>query len=388
MGLVGSALARAGHFVDEYQQARRESGGDVLVTDPHRPASERRAVLKELARAVGREAGAAGVAVGQGTRVEGRGSENERLRSQGDISLSLKPFTSLDPRPSTLRSLRVSRRHVLPHEHHRRRWSGVSTSRIACSKPLLRLPHGFHLILHRRENRADFLGASAGCFGLARFLMRFLDRREFVSDRFVERLLSARICAICCFRQARRPAAVADLRLVRLDPRALLRRVDRPDRFLQCREIIGEPVDGSPLLLPAMPGSPRASRLSDAAGGSAARCCGARRLRPHFLHERLVQRGDRGLLLRREPQLVRQARCADAGAVHYRGAADRIVRHQARLVDVGRSSKSLGATVSLEHAARPMSPNAATARNVFRIIVITIARVGSLVAVARRVREK
>ena len=31
MGLVGTALARAGHYVDEYQQARRESGGDTLA---------------------------------------------------------------------------------------------------------------------------------------------------------------------------------------------------------------------------------------------------------------------------------------------------------------------------------------------------------------------
>ena len=47
MGLVGSALSRAGHFVDEYQQARRDSGGEVLsLIRIDRPASD--AVLKEL----------------------------------------------------------------------------------------------------------------------------------------------------------------------------------------------------------------------------------------------------------------------------------------------------------------------------------------------------
>ena len=48
MGLVGSALARAGHFVDEYQQARRDRGGDVLsLIRIDRPATD--GVLKELA---------------------------------------------------------------------------------------------------------------------------------------------------------------------------------------------------------------------------------------------------------------------------------------------------------------------------------------------------
>ena len=47
MGVVGTALARAGHFVDEYQQARKEGGGDVLsLIRIDRPASD--AVLKEL----------------------------------------------------------------------------------------------------------------------------------------------------------------------------------------------------------------------------------------------------------------------------------------------------------------------------------------------------
>ena len=48
MGLVGSALARAGHFVDEYQQARRDRGGDVLVADPDRSAGERRTCSRSL----------------------------------------------------------------------------------------------------------------------------------------------------------------------------------------------------------------------------------------------------------------------------------------------------------------------------------------------------
>jgi D-3-phosphoglycerate dehydrogenase len=47
MGLVGTALARAGHFVDEYQQARSERGGDVLsLIRIDRTASD--AVLSEL----------------------------------------------------------------------------------------------------------------------------------------------------------------------------------------------------------------------------------------------------------------------------------------------------------------------------------------------------
>ena len=47
MGLVGSALAKAGHFVDEYQQARRDRGGDVLsLIRIDRPTSD--GVLKEL----------------------------------------------------------------------------------------------------------------------------------------------------------------------------------------------------------------------------------------------------------------------------------------------------------------------------------------------------
>jgi D-3-phosphoglycerate dehydrogenase len=51
MGLVGSALAKAGHFVDEYQQARRAAGGDVLsLIRIDRPADE--STLKEL-RAIG-----------------------------------------------------------------------------------------------------------------------------------------------------------------------------------------------------------------------------------------------------------------------------------------------------------------------------------------------
>ena len=51
MGLVGSTLAQAGHFVDEYQQARRPSGGDVLsLIRIDRPADE--SILMEL-RAIG-----------------------------------------------------------------------------------------------------------------------------------------------------------------------------------------------------------------------------------------------------------------------------------------------------------------------------------------------
>lgn len=47
MGLVGTALARAGHFVDEYQQARRDGGGDALsLIRIDRPASDD--VLREL----------------------------------------------------------------------------------------------------------------------------------------------------------------------------------------------------------------------------------------------------------------------------------------------------------------------------------------------------
>jgi len=47
MGLVGSALSRAGHFVDEYQQARGEAGGEVLsLIRIDRAASD--GVLKEL----------------------------------------------------------------------------------------------------------------------------------------------------------------------------------------------------------------------------------------------------------------------------------------------------------------------------------------------------
>ncbi|HEX9563394.1 MAG TPA: phosphoglycerate dehydrogenase [Gemmatimonadaceae bacterium] len=41
MGLLGTALAQAGHFVDEYQQARREGGGAVLaLIRIDRPAQE------------------------------------------------------------------------------------------------------------------------------------------------------------------------------------------------------------------------------------------------------------------------------------------------------------------------------------------------------------
>jgi D-3-phosphoglycerate dehydrogenase len=51
MGLVSSTLAKAGHFVDEYQQARRDAGGDVLsLIRIDRPADE--GTLKEL-RAIG-----------------------------------------------------------------------------------------------------------------------------------------------------------------------------------------------------------------------------------------------------------------------------------------------------------------------------------------------
>jgi len=47
MGLVGTALSRAGHFVDEYQQARGEAGGEVLsLIRIDRAASD--GVLKEL----------------------------------------------------------------------------------------------------------------------------------------------------------------------------------------------------------------------------------------------------------------------------------------------------------------------------------------------------
>ena len=47
IGQVGTALARAGHFVDEYQQARKESGGDALsLIRIDRPTSDE--VLKEL----------------------------------------------------------------------------------------------------------------------------------------------------------------------------------------------------------------------------------------------------------------------------------------------------------------------------------------------------
>ena len=47
IGLVGTALARAGHFVDEYQQARLETGGDALsLIRIDRPTTDE--VLKEL----------------------------------------------------------------------------------------------------------------------------------------------------------------------------------------------------------------------------------------------------------------------------------------------------------------------------------------------------
>jgi D-3-phosphoglycerate dehydrogenase len=47
MGLVGTALAGAGHFADEYQQARAEAGGEVLsLIRIDRPAND--AVLREL----------------------------------------------------------------------------------------------------------------------------------------------------------------------------------------------------------------------------------------------------------------------------------------------------------------------------------------------------
>jgi D-3-phosphoglycerate dehydrogenase len=47
MGHVGAALARAGHFVEEYQQARRDGGGDALsLIRIDRPATD--VMLKEL----------------------------------------------------------------------------------------------------------------------------------------------------------------------------------------------------------------------------------------------------------------------------------------------------------------------------------------------------
>jgi D-3-phosphoglycerate dehydrogenase len=47
IGLVGTVLARAGHFVEEYQQARRDSGGDALsLIRIDRPAADE--VLQEL----------------------------------------------------------------------------------------------------------------------------------------------------------------------------------------------------------------------------------------------------------------------------------------------------------------------------------------------------
>jgi D-3-phosphoglycerate dehydrogenase len=47
LGLVGAAVARAGHFVDEYQQARRDGGGDALaLVRIDRPASD--VLLTEL----------------------------------------------------------------------------------------------------------------------------------------------------------------------------------------------------------------------------------------------------------------------------------------------------------------------------------------------------
>jgi D-3-phosphoglycerate dehydrogenase len=47
IALVGNVLARAGHFIDEYQQARREGGGDALaLVRIDRPATA--AVLSEL----------------------------------------------------------------------------------------------------------------------------------------------------------------------------------------------------------------------------------------------------------------------------------------------------------------------------------------------------
>ena len=47
MGLVGTALSRAGHFADEYQQARADGGGEVLsLIRIDRPAGD--AVLKDL----------------------------------------------------------------------------------------------------------------------------------------------------------------------------------------------------------------------------------------------------------------------------------------------------------------------------------------------------
>jgi D-3-phosphoglycerate dehydrogenase len=47
ISLVGSVLAKAGHFVDEYQQARQEAGGDALsLIRIDRPASED--VLRQL----------------------------------------------------------------------------------------------------------------------------------------------------------------------------------------------------------------------------------------------------------------------------------------------------------------------------------------------------
>lgn len=47
IGLVGTALAKAGHFIDEYQQARRDGGGDALaLVRIDRAASD--AVLGEL----------------------------------------------------------------------------------------------------------------------------------------------------------------------------------------------------------------------------------------------------------------------------------------------------------------------------------------------------
>ena len=47
ISLVGASLAKAGYFVDEYQQARRDGGGDALsLIRIDRPATDD--VLKEL----------------------------------------------------------------------------------------------------------------------------------------------------------------------------------------------------------------------------------------------------------------------------------------------------------------------------------------------------
>lgn len=70
MGLVSAALARAGHFIDEYQQARREGGGDVLsLVRIDRAASDE--VIRELR----------GIPDVRQVQQVGLGGEAEKLRS-------------------------------------------------------------------------------------------------------------------------------------------------------------------------------------------------------------------------------------------------------------------------------------------------------------------